>query len=173
MSKADDCWLMAVLVIVALLMNVNSHAKEIAVEWRTATGELVSVERYLAQREWVLVNVLGALCPPCVEEMPELSALHEDYVEHGFSVLGLAIDFPSFGLAEAAQARQFLDDYFIEFPFVLADQARVQQFTGTALYAMPSSYLFGPDGQLRHSWLGAMTQAQVEHYMRNNTEFMR
>lgn len=78
---------MAALVIVALLINVNSRAKEIAAEWWAATGELVSVERYLAQGEWALVNVWGARCPPCVEEIPAVSALHQDYVEHDFGVL--------------------------------------------------------------------------------------
>lgn len=140
-------------------------AQDLSVRLATPQGNSRVVADFVGVTRWVLVNVWGARCPPCIEEMPELSSLHEDNQARGVTVLGIAIDFPSFGMAKRGEVQQFLDDYLIEFPVLLADQHKVSRVTGMRLRAVPSSFLYKPDGTLSKVWIGAVTQTQIEAYL--------
>ncbi len=43
----------------------------------------------------VVVNFWATWCPPCVEEMPDLQRVHDEYADRGVTVVGLGIDSPS------------------------------------------------------------------------------
>lgn len=40
----------------------------------------------------ILVNYWATWCPPCVKEMPTLSALHEAFKDQGFAVVAISVD---------------------------------------------------------------------------------
>ena len=50
-----------------------------------------------------MINVWGTDCGPCIQEMPDLAALHEAYADKGVQVVGLVSD--ALGM-EAAYKRQ-------------------------------------------------------------------
>lgn len=39
-----------------------------------------------------MVNVWATFCGPCLSEMPDLGALHEEYSEQGFQIIGIVAD---------------------------------------------------------------------------------
>ena len=81
-------------------------------------------------------------------------------------VLGIAIDFPSFGYAKAGEVRAFLDDYLLDFPVLLADHSVYGKLTdGSVLPAVPTSLLYTPEGQLAVTHVGTLTQATLEAYL--------
>ncbi len=53
--------------------------------------------------KWVLVNYWATWCPPCLEEIPDLIALHENQ-KNNLVVLGVALDYRS-----AKQVTDFAD----------------------------------------------------------------
>ena len=129
-------------------------------------GEWHSIDEFVGRGQWVLVNIWGPRCPPCVEEMPELGSFHDRHSGAGAMVLGIAIDFPSFGYAVATDVRQFLDDYLIDFPVLLADHTVFARLTdGQQLRAVPTSLLYRPDGVLAVVHTGTLTQLQLEQYL--------
>ena len=61
----------------------------------------------------VVINFWATWCPPCVEEMPELSALHAELAPKGLHMLGIAIDSP-------AKVAEFASKSAISYPLVVA-----------------------------------------------------
>ncbi len=45
-----------------------------------------------ADSSLTMVNVWGTFCSPCVEEMPSLAELDQEYAGRGFQVIGIIID---------------------------------------------------------------------------------
>jgi thiol-disulfide isomerase/thioredoxin len=68
------------------MVDVEGHAQPLA-QWR---GKML------------LVNFWATWCPPCVQEMPELSALQKQARGAGLQVIGIGIDTPS-AIAEFSQ----------------------------------------------------------------------
>jgi len=61
--------------------------------WLDAQGRAIDLSDW--KTRVVLLNFWATWCPPCVEEMPELSELHQRYERKGFGVFGIGIDSPS------------------------------------------------------------------------------
>lgn len=61
--------------------------------WLDAQGRTIDLSDW--KTRVVLINFWATWCPPCVEEMPELSELHQRYQPRGFGVFGIGIDSPS------------------------------------------------------------------------------
>lgn len=76
-----------------------------------ASGKPLAFARF-ANRPLV-VNFWATWCPPCVEEMPELSALHQELAPKGLQMLGIGID-------SAAKIAEFAARSPISYPLVVA-----------------------------------------------------
>ncbi|MFZ9758232.1 MAG: redoxin domain-containing protein, partial [Burkholderiaceae bacterium] len=66
-----------------------------------ARGELLALAEFRGKP--LVVNFWATWCPPCVEEMPELSAFYDKYKPKGVQLLGIAVDSPS-------NVREFLEE---------------------------------------------------------------
>ena len=129
-------------------------------------GQWHALDAYIGRGQWVVVNIWGPRCPPCVEEMPELGSFHDTYVDGPAMVLGIAIDFPSFGYAKAKEVQAFMDDYLLDFPVLMADHTVYAQLVdGAQLQAVPTSLLYAPDGSLTVRHVGTLTQTILERYL--------
>jgi thiol-disulfide isomerase/thioredoxin len=58
-----------------------------------AAGQPLALERFAGRP--LIVNFWATWCAPCVEEMPELSALHAELSPKGLGMVGIGIDSPS------------------------------------------------------------------------------
>jgi len=120
-------------------------------------GEDMRLSDYIGKGKWVLFNVWGPKCPPCIEEVSELTSFHDDHEDSDAIVVSLALDFPSFGYAKADQVAAFVDDYFVNFPVMLGDSVLSEKITGKRLLGMPTTYLYAPDGTLATVRIGTIT----------------
>jgi cytochrome c biogenesis protein CcmG, thiol:disulfide interchange protein DsbE len=91
----------------------------------------------------VLVNVWATWCAPCVIEMPGFQRVYQDYRDQGFLVIGVSRDHGGPGRVEA-----FLEQRGITFPVAMADDVDLGDLT--AVTTLPTSYLMGRDGTIRH-----------------------
>jgi thiol-disulfide isomerase/thioredoxin len=121
---------------------------------------------YIGKGQWVLLNIWGPKCPPCIEEMPELQRFHEAHRDQNAIVVGMALDYPSFGYANAADVQQFVDRHGISFPILLGDAAMVERFGAGPLEATPTMLAFRPDGTLVGLQVGQMTAELIEKFIR-------
>jgi len=108
-----------------------------------------------AQRgKWVVVNYWATWCTPCLEEMPELSAL-ASLREH-IEVLGLAYED-----IEPDAMRDFLERHPVTYPIAIVD-TRAPPADFPVPGGLPMTWLIAPDGRLAGEFLGPVTAASLE-----------
>ncbi|ODV13867.1 MAG: thioredoxin [Thiobacillus sp. 63-78] len=118
-------------------------------------GKTHTLEGY--KGKWVLVNFWATWCPPCLEEIPDLIALHGDK-KNNLVVIGIAMDYRN-----ARQVTDFADGLLVDYPIVLGN-ARVASQIGP-VRGLPTTYLYNPDGKMVAEQVGAITRESVESFI--------
>jgi thiol-disulfide isomerase/thioredoxin len=104
----------------------------------------------------LVVNFWATWCSPCVEEMPELSALQEEIASRNMQVIGIGIDSPT-------NIKEFSVKHKIGYPLYVAgmngtDLAR--QF-GNQAGALPYTVIISPEGSITQTYLGRLKMEQL------------
>jgi thiol-disulfide isomerase/thioredoxin len=120
---------------------------------------------YIGHGKWVVLNIWGTRCPPSREEMPELVNFPDEHQGQDAIVVGIAIDFPSYGYANKDEVLAFADDYFIDFPLLLSDASITEKLGLGRLEGLPTTYLFDPDGNLAGMQVGGITKKIIEDFI--------
>lgn len=47
-------------------------------------------------KKLTMINIWATFCGPCINEMPDLEKLHQDYADKGFQIIGIVSDVTSF-----------------------------------------------------------------------------
>lgn len=108
------------------------------------------------QGKWVVVNFWATWCPPCLEEIPDLIALHEQ--RDDLVVLGIALDYRN-----TQEVRDFADANLMSYPVVLGDDQVMRQFGSAEV--LPTTYLYSPRGTLVKRHRGLITRQKIEQLM--------
>lgn len=108
--------------------------------------------------KWVLVNFWATWCPPCLEEIPDLIALHEARKNKDFVVIGVAMDYQN-----PKQVIEFADSMFVTYPIVLGTPKSAAQVG--PVRGLPMTYLYNPEGKLVAHNVGPLTRAQIESFI--------
>lgn len=101
--------------------------------------------------DWTFVNYWAEWCKPCIKEIPELNALHQ---QSGFRVLGVNYD----GASGEDLQRQ-LRTLGVEFPTLPADPA--ERFAVVRPQVLPTTLVLSPDGELQRVLIGPQTEASL------------
>ena len=123
------------------------------------TGKTHTLSGY--KGKWVLVNYWATWCPPCLEEIPDLIALHGDK-KNNLVVIGVAMDYRN-----ARQVTDFADSMLVDYPIVLGNDDVVRQIG--PVRGLPTTYLYNPDGKMVAQQVGAITREMVEAYISSKT----
>ena len=108
--------------------------------------------------KWVLVNFWAVWCPPCLSEIPELSALHDAH--KGVVVIGVAMDSGS-----ATSVADFARKHGISYPVVMGNRKVAAQIG--SVNALPTSYLYNPAGEQDNCQAGVVTRSSLENYIKS------
>ena len=108
--------------------------------------------------KWVLVNFWATWCPPCLEEIPDLIALHDAHKNKDLAVIGIAMDYQ-----DPKAVIAFADSMFISYPIVLGTPKIADQIG--PVRGLPMTYLYNPQGKIVASNVGALTRQAVESYI--------
>ena len=103
-------------------------------------GNAVSLDQTLAQHQAVLLNFWATWCGYCVEEMPNLIRLQDQYKDKGFTILAVDV-----GEGQGA-ASAFSDKMKLNFPVVLDEETAVAQQYGVV--GIPTSILIDAKGRI-------------------------
>ncbi len=105
----------------------------------------------------LLVNFWASWCGPCVQEMPELSALAAKDGGKRFNVIGIGIDSPS-------NLVQFTQKTKVAYPLYVGGMGGTDlaRGLGNANGGLPFTVLIGADGQVRKTYLGKLKFDQLK-----------
>ncbi len=104
--------------------------------------------------QWVVVNYWATWCGPCLEEMPELSAL--DAMREHITVIGLAYE--DIG---ADELRDFLAKRPVVYPIAIID-VTAPPASFEAPRGLPLTFLIAPDGKLAAQFVGPVNAKIIE-----------
>lgn len=131
-------------------------------------GSQKKLSDYIGHGKWVVLNIWGTRCPPCREEMPELVNFHDEHHNLDAIVIGVAIDFPSYGYANKKEIIAFADDYLIDFPLLLSDGGITEKMGLGPLQGLPTTYLFTPAGKVAGMQVGGITKKILDNFINKN-----
>ena len=120
---------------------------------------------YIGRGHWTVLVVWGPRCPPCVEEMPELQGFHDDHRGGRARVLGVAVDFPTFGQAKRDEVARFAEEYLISFPLLLGSAETFTRFGGADLQGMPTTVVYDREGAIVARHTGSVTRDMIERFI--------
>lgn len=128
-------------------------------------GTRHNLNEYIGKGKWTALNIWGTRCPPCMEEIPELIHFHDDHKNSNATVVGVAIDFPSYGYARKDQVADFIEEYLVEFPVLLSDASISEKIGAGMLEGLPTTYLYTPEGKLVGMQVGGITRDILEAFI--------
>ena len=102
----------------------------------------------------VLVNFWATWCEPCRAEMPSIERLRGAMEGKPFAVLAVNV-----GESDRV-ARDFAEKLPVAFTVLLDRDARVSRAWGARV--LPATFLIGPDGAIRYSYLGDLDWSSDE-----------
>ena len=108
----------------------------------------------------LLLNFWATWCPPCVAEMPMLSAFFSERQAQGWQVLGLAVDQPS-------AVRKFLERTPVAYPIGLAglEGTELARSLGNLTGGLPFTVVFDASGRVQARKMGQVHPEDLTKWM--------
>jgi thiol-disulfide isomerase/thioredoxin len=128
-------------------------------------GNQHNLNQYIGKGKWTVLNIWGTRCPPCLEEIPELIHFHDDHKDINAIVVGVAIDFPSYGYANKEEVLAFVTEHLVDFPVLLSDASISEQIGVGILEGLPTTYLYTPQGDVVGMQVGGITRNILEAFI--------
>jgi len=108
------------------------------------TGKTVDSRTF--QGKTLLITFFATWCPPCVQEIPGLIKLQNEFSGKNFSVVGLSVD------QEVTVVQNMVVAKGINYPVMMADNAVTRDFGG--VYGIPTSFLVNSKGLIVKKYAG-------------------
>ena len=171
MTRRNAWWLAGLVAGVALAAGLAVASRYFSVPavgtsaepfFAQAFNDLDGQPRQMAEwRDRVLVvNFWATWCPPCVEEMPDLQRVHDEYSDRGVTIVGLGIDNPS-------ALRRFRETHRLSLPLYAAGAAgsELGRTLGNASGALPFTVLIDRKGRIVQARLGQIRPAELRRWL--------
>jgi thiol-disulfide isomerase/thioredoxin len=108
----------------------------------------------------LVVNFWATWCPPCVEEMPDLQRVRDEYRARGVEVIGVGID-------NAVKIREFRDRLGITLPLLVAGAGGTElgRELGNQAGVLPYTVLVAADGKVVQRKIGQVKPAELRAWL--------
>lgn len=107
------------------------------------------------QGKWVLVNYWATWCPPCLEEVPDLVMLYDQYKDQNLMVIGVAQEYKT-----SQEVAEFADDMMMSYPIVLGNKSVNDQIGPSEI--LPTTYIYNPQGKMVKIKRGLISRQYIE-----------
>lgn len=105
----------------------------------------------------IVLNFWATWCPPCREEMPELSQLHQEYINKNVVVLGIAID-------EVGLVKEFTQATPVNYPLFAAEEEGMTlgNALGNDKGVLPYTIIIDTHGNVVKTYFGRISKSLLE-----------
>ena len=106
------------------------------------------------QDKVIIVNFWASWCAPCVEEMPDLEEINQDFA--GVQVIGYSVD-------TEQNIRRFLSKVPVDFPILIGEPTAISLMRklGNPSGGLPFSLIFTPDHELMYKIIGQVNTVEL------------
>ena len=118
------------------------------------TGDMVDSKDF--DGKTLLVTFFATWCPPCMQEVPDLISLQNQYAEQGFSVVALSVDQGGMSVV-----KKLVEKRSINYPVLLADSSTARNFGGVV--GIPTSFLINSKGHVVKKYPGYVPHTILEN----------
>ena len=132
----------------------ESVAALLANSWTKPDNTAVNTAEW--QNRVLVVNFWASWCPPCVEEMPALSDLQDEFASKNVLFVGIGIDTPS-------NIRQFLETTLVSYPIVMGglQGSKIGKALGNTQGALPYTVVINTKGKVTNTKLGKINEDEL------------
>ena len=155
----------SLMVVLACLMSHPVAAASPDVSLSDLDGKPHHFSEYVGRGHWTVLTVWGPRCPPCAEEMPDLQEFHDANRNGKAKVLGVAVDFPTFGPARRDEVARFAADHLVSFPLLLGSDEAFTRFGGADLLGVPTTLIYDPNGAIVARHTGRVTRDMLQRFI--------
>ena len=123
--------------------------------FNTLNGSEVSLKTW--QNKIIVLNFWATWCPPCREEMPELSKMQDQYKNQNLVIIGLSTE-------DLDTTKNFIAEHPVSYP-VLAGDMQAMNFAeslGNNQSILPYTVVIDQKGQLVKTFFGRVNQTLLE-----------
>jgi len=122
--------------------------------WQSPDGKPVDTQKW--QGKVLVVNFWASWCPPCVEEMPALDKLQQEFLQQNVLFVGIGIDSPS-------NIREFLSNTPVSYPIVIGgmEGSNLSKQLGNSQGALPYTIIINAKGKVTYSKLGKISEDDI------------
>jgi thiol-disulfide isomerase/thioredoxin len=123
--------------------------------WKTPDGKSANIDDW--RGKVLVVNFWASWCPPCVEEMPTLDKIAQEYASKNVLIVGIGIDSPS-------NIRQFLEKTPVSYPILIGglDGSALAKQMGNAQGALPYTVIINAKGKSVFTKLGKISEEELK-----------
>ena len=126
----------------------------LATPWKNPEGGDIDTSSW--GNKTVVLNFWGSWCPPCVEEMPMLAHLSDEFKSQNVLFIGIGIDSPS-------NIREFLKKMPIPYPIAIGglDGSNWAKRLGNEAGGLPFTIIIAPNGSSKITKLGKISEEEI------------
>lgn len=164
------CLLVAAYVLMAVLSGGSgmgldqAHAKTQMPSFVLASAiDGKTVDSVSFEGKALLVTFFATWCPPCLQEIPSLVELQQEFAQEGFSVVAMSVD-----QGGSAQVAKLVEQQAINYPVLMADAETAENFGG--VYGIPVSFLVNKSGTVVKRYNGLVSHAVLAKDIRSVIE---
>ena len=141
------------LIISLLSIQINANAG-VTVE---KISEAALDELIYSGNKKIVITFMAAWCGPCIDELPTLNKLYQNYKARGFKLIGVSIDI------EGPQAMQpIIDKLKVDFPVYWYGETAIQKYS---IFAIPMIY-WVQDGKIVEKLGGRRSEKELDKKIR-------
>lgn len=127
----------------------------------TLDGEPLTSD-FFAQSKLTMLNIWATYCGPCIEEMPALGEIAEEYETSEFQILGLISDVEENAKGEIkAEALELIEATGADYPHLLLNDVLYSKVV-SSVTGVPTTIFFNTEGEPLGYLVGSQSKAAWE-----------
>ena len=108
-------------------------------------GNQVDSKELFARNKITMINIWGTYCGPCIDEMPELEKMSQEYADKGVTIVGLVVDVQGGDDTNLAEAQDIVKKTGVTYQNLRAWEGSGDQLSAPGT---PTTYFVDSEGKL-------------------------